>query len=99
VTPAPQKLREDCIHINVCHIVGEYGSKGCVKSCPEYVVHSASSDVLDELMKWICDCDGGDVAFNPKLGLFSSPQPFNTIGLIHKIAELRQQTKEREQGE
>ena len=66
----------------------EQVSEDCGLCC-----HSASSDVMDELMKWICDCDGGDVAFNPKLGLFSSPQPFNTIGLIHKIAELRQQNK------
>ena len=43
------KLREDCIHINVCHVIGEYGTKGCVKSCPEYVSSAKeSSDVLDD---------------------------------------------------
>jgi hypothetical protein len=45
--------------------------------------------MLDEIFTWLCDCEGGDVVFNPKLGLFSSPQPFNTVGLVHKLLSLR----------
>jgi hypothetical protein len=52
--------------------------------------------VLEEIMVWLCDCDGGDVVYNPKLGLFSSPGNFNTVGLIYKIKSLRQPKQKKE---
>jgi hypothetical protein len=45
--------------------------------------------VIKDIFTWLCDMNGGDTVLNFELGLFSSPQPFNTAGLVHKLAELR----------
>ena len=45
--------------------------------------------VLDAILTWICDCNGGDMVYNLKLGLFSVPENFNALGLVYAIEYLR----------
>lgn len=65
-----------------------------IRSRPFSSVQSERDKVLKEIFAWLCDMDGGDCVLNFELGLFSSPQPFNTVGLIHKLLELQQGSRQ-----
>jgi len=74
---------EDKIHEGIGELIKT------IRSRPAPTEQEICEKVLNKIFKWLCDMDGGDVVLNFKLGLYSSPQPFNSTGLIHKLIELR----------
>jgi hypothetical protein len=95
-----------CDHECVCHLFIQNcftGSSPCLEPCKDDTrsrpVHqqqeqAVKDKVLDELEAWLFSEDGGDGHYNKELGLYGFPARFNTVGLMHKIRELRQSAKE-----
>jgi len=84
---------EDCSEMPNCVLDCFYDALskgvGCASQSSAPTEREIRDKVLNEIFKWLCDMDGGNVVLNFKLGLYSSPQPFNSTGLIHKLIELR----------
>jgi hypothetical protein len=56
---------------------------------PAQMQEAENKRVLQAIFDWLFDGEGGDIVFNAKLGLYSVPENFDAVGLIHKLYALK----------